>query len=111
MEPSKKIRTRKLVSFDAVPNGVAGTVFKISVCIVVFTWFLLIRTFPIKGRISFQPIQPFLDIFGVIYVAAFFYILHYGALKFAKSKVIRTAWFVVEGLLVIVAVAAFIEKK
>ena len=32
MEPSKKIRTRKLVSFDAVPNGVAGTVLR-SLCV------------------------------------------------------------------------------
>jgi hypothetical protein len=51
-----------------------------------------------------------LDIGGAIYVAAFFHILNYGALRFAKSKAIKTAWFVVEGLGILFACAAFIEK-
>jgi hypothetical protein len=110
MAQPAKIRTKKLLSFDGVPNGVAGTIFKISVCIVLFAWFLFFRTFPVRGKISFEPIQPLMDVFGAIYVAAFFYILHYGALKFAKSRIIKTTWFVLEGIIIVLVVAVFMHS-
>jgi hypothetical protein len=111
MEPPKKFRTKRLVSFDAVPSGAAGTIFKISVCFVLFAWFFLIRTFPARGRVSFEPIQPVLDVLGAVYVAALFYIIHYATLKFAKSKLIKTTWFALEGLIVVLAFVALIQKQ